>query len=89
MDDVKDTLRRFILDTFLPGEAPENLHDDTPLLTSGIIDSLAALALASFVEDRFDISLDVYDMNVERFDRIDDIAATVIQKQARVLLGRR
>lgn len=88
MNDVKETIRRFILDTYLPGEAPENLRDDTPLLTSGIIDSLAALALASFVEERFDVSLDVYDTSVERFDRIDDIAATVNQKQSDVLQSR-
>ena len=49
MEDVREVIRQFILTTYLPGESRDNLRDDTPLLTSGILDSLAALAVASFV----------------------------------------
>ncbi len=55
MSDVKDTIRQFILATSLPGESPDNLKDDTPLLSSGVLDSLAALGLVSFVEERFGV----------------------------------
>jgi acyl carrier protein len=82
MNDVKDTVRRYILLTWLPGESPDNLRDETPLQTSGILDSLATQTLISFVEQEFGIELDVYDTSVERFDRIEDIAATVTRKQA-------
>src|SRR5687768_14381448 len=81
MEDVKEALRQFILSAYLPGESRKNLRDDTPLVTSGILDSLAALGLANFVEQRFSIELDVYEMSAERFDRIKDIAATVLRKQ--------
>ena len=81
MSDKRDTIRRFILDTYLPGESPDNLRDDTPLVTSGILDSLAALALVTFIQRTFDVELDVYDMSVERFDRIQDIADSVARKQ--------
>jgi acyl carrier protein len=82
MNDVKETIRQFILSAHLPGESPDNLKDDTPLQTSGILDSLATLGLISFVEQQFNIELDVYDTSVERFDRIQDIAASVVRKQA-------
>ena len=82
MIDVKETLRQFILSTHLPGESPDNLKDDTPLQTSGILDSLATLGLITFVEQQFHIELDVYDTSVERFDRIQDIVAVVTRKQA-------
>lgn len=81
MNAVREALRQYILTTHLPGESPDALRDDTPLLTSGILDSLAALGLASFVEERFGIVLDVYDTSVEHFDSIRDIAETVLQKQ--------
>ena len=81
MDDVKEVIRQFILTTYLPGESPTNLRDDTPLLTSGILDSLAALGLASFVQERFGVELDVYETSVERFNRIQDIAASVERRQ--------
>ena len=82
MTDVKETIRQFILATYLPGETSENLRDDTPLQTSGILDSLATMGLATFLEQQFGIELDVHDTAAERFNRIDDIAASVRRKQA-------
>jgi acyl carrier protein len=82
MNEVKETIRQFILATYLPGESRDNLRDDTPLQTSGILDSLATLGLVSFVEERFGIKLSVYETSVERFDRIGDIAASVVRAQA-------
>jgi acyl carrier protein len=82
MNDVKETIRQFILSSHLPGESPDNLKDDTPLQTSGILDSLATLGLIQFVQEQFHVELDVYDTSVERFDRIQDIAASVARKRA-------
>ena len=80
-DDVNIAIRDFVVSTYLQGESPENLRDDTALITSGILDSLAVLGLISFIEQRFAIELDVYDTSIERFDRIAEIAATVCAKQ--------
>ena len=82
MDDVREVIRQFILKTYLPGESRDNFRDDTPLLTSGILDSLATLGLAAFVQERFGVELDVYDTSVERFNRIHDIAASVERRKA-------
>ena len=79
---IKDELREFILSTCLPGEPPDTLRDDTPLQTSGILDSLAALGLVTFIEERFGIKLDLNDTSVERFDRLDDIAMLIARKKA-------
>jgi acyl carrier protein len=79
---ISDTLRDFILTTSLPGEPPETLRDDTPLLSSGILDSLAALNLAAFIEKTWGIELDVYDTGVDRFDSIAAIAATIERRMA-------
>ena len=81
MDEIRETLRQHILATCLPGESAEDLRDDTPLLTSGILDSLAAETLVSFIQQRFGVELDVYDTSIDRFDRIQDIAAVIARKQ--------
>ena len=81
----KELIRQFILTTFLPGESSHNLRDDTSLLTSGILDSLAALQLISFLEQRFEIELDVYETTAEHFDCIEDIAACVVRNQVQRL----
>ena len=82
MGDIKDQLRAYILSEFLPGESPQNLKDDTPLRTSGILDSLATLNLVNFVETTFEIELEARETGVENFDRIEDIAALVTRKRA-------
>ena len=81
MDTALSTIRRFILCTHLPGESPDTLGDDTPLQSSGILDSLAAVGLIAFLEKEFHVELDVYDTAIERFDTIRDIASTVVRKQ--------
>jgi acyl carrier protein len=84
MNETKETIRAHILAEYLPGESPANLKDDTPLRTSGILDSMATLALVSFLEQRFGIEIDAHETGIETFDRIDDIAALITRKQAGV-----
>jgi acyl carrier protein len=81
MDNVKETIRSYILKEYLPGESAANLADDTPLRTSGILDSMATLSLVSFVEDTFGITIDAHETGVQDFDRIEDIAALVTRKK--------
>ena len=88
IETVTVAIRRFILCTHLPGESPDTLSDDTPLQSSGILDSLATVGLITFLEKEFHIELDVADTAIERFDTIHDIASTVTAKQTRALSGR-
>ena len=63
-----------------PSQVAGNLKDDTPLRTSGIIDSLGTIEMVTFVEDTFGIELEAHETGVEHFDRIEDLAALVAGK---------
>ena len=80
MTDIKDEIRQYVLSEFLPGEKPSNLHEDTPLRTSGILDSVGTLRMVSFIEERFGIEVEAHEAGVENFDRIEDIAAFIQRK---------
>ena len=82
MTHTTDTIREFILKRYLPGESAANLRDDTPLRSSGILDSLATLGLISFLEEQYRIEIEAHETDVDNFDRIQDIAAFVERKQA-------
>lgn len=82
MSQVADTIRNFILTKYLPGEAPENLLNETPLRTSGVLDSLATLSLISFIEQEYGIEIEAHETDVDNFDRIDDIVAFIERKRA-------
>ena len=81
--DIEDKIKAFLLDEFLPGEDPAALTDTTPLMTSGVLDSIATLKLVSFLEDQFQISLAAHEADVEHLNTLADIARLVRQKQGR------
>ena len=82
MDPIRNAIRDYILQEYLPGESPANLRDDTPLRTSGILDSMATLSLVSFLEETFAITIDAHETGIETFDCIEDIAALVGRKKS-------
>jgi acyl carrier protein len=81
MKDINGSIRNFILTKYLPGESPDNLNDDIPLRTSGILDSLATLGLISFIEEEFGIEVAAHETDIDNFDRLSDIVAFVERKR--------
>jgi acyl carrier protein len=79
---LTDTIRSFIVTEFLPGEDPENLHNDTPLITSGILDSLSTMKLVAFLEERFSIKIGPYETDPEFIGTIESIERLVSGKLA-------
>ena len=78
--EIRDTVRAFILDQFLPGEDPDALRDDTPLVTGGILDSIATLKLVAYVEEKYDIELEAHEADAEHLNTISDISSLVQSK---------
>ena len=78
---IKEQTRQYILREFLPGESPANLKDDTPLRTSGVLDSMATLQVVTFVEQHFGIEVEAHEAGVENFDSLNNIAAFVQRKK--------
>jgi len=57
------------------------LKGDTPLLESGILDSLALLRLLVFLEEELKVSVDDFEVIPENFETIDSICAYVRSRQ--------
>ena len=47
IEKIKESLQTFVLKELLPGEDPEHVAYTTPLVTSGILDSIAMLDFVS------------------------------------------
>ena len=80
-EEVAARTRTYLLDEYLPGESPESLGNSTPLITSGILDSIGTVKLASFLEGEFGIELEAHEMSVDLLNTIDDIAKLVLSKR--------
>ena len=81
-DDNKTAIKDFILKEFLPGEDPAELTDTTPLITGGILDSIATLKLVMFIEERYGISLQAHEVDAEHLDTISQIAQLIRSKKS-------
>ncbi len=79
--DFRKEVRDFILEEFLPGENPDELTDDLPLISGGILDSIATLKMVLHFEERYGIVLEAHEADKEHLDTIRDIAALLASKR--------
>ncbi len=81
-DEVKKTVKEFILNEFLPGEDPAELTDATPLITGGVLDSIATLKLVLFIEEKYAITLEAHEVDPEHLDTIELVARLIRSKKS-------
>jgi acyl carrier protein len=65
LQDIETTVKTFILDEYLPGEDPAAFTDATPLMTTGILNSIALLKVVTFPENQFGITIKPHEAVVE------------------------
>src|SRR6266481_4189948 len=74
--DIKETVRNFILSSInLP-----DLKDDDNLFESGIVNSLFAVQLMTFIEKTFAIEVGIDDLETENFKSLNATTAFVLEK---------
>ena len=78
---IKQSLRTFIIKEFLPGEDPNNLADDAPLISGGILDSIATLKLIMHIEEAFGVMLEAHEADKEHLDTLNQIEQLIRSKQ--------
>jgi acyl carrier protein len=77
---ISAAVKDFILREFLPDEDPAELKETTPLITTGILDSIATLKLVTFLEEKYRISIAAHEVDVAHLNTIADIATVVRSK---------
>ncbi len=70
-DSAKQKIKNFIMEQFLPGEDPNELTDDTPLISGGILDSIATLQLVMYIEETFRVSFEPHEVDKENLDSLN------------------
>jgi methoxymalonate biosynthesis acyl carrier protein len=77
--DIKGRIKAFILSAV---NVP-NLADDEDLFESGIVNSLFAVQLMTFIEKTFAIEVGIDDLDIENFKSLNAAAGFVVTKTAR------
>ncbi len=80
--EIEAPIKAFIMTEFLPGEDAGQLAEDTPLISAGILDSIATLRLVEFLEKTFSIEMAAHETDAEHLDTIERIARLVRFKKS-------
>jgi len=80
-EDTKSIIKEYILQEFLPGEDPSELTDSTPLITGGILDSIATVKLVMFLEERFNVTMQAHETDPDYLNTIDSIGKLIDSKK--------
>jgi acyl carrier protein len=81
-DDIKRDIKQFIMAEFLPGEDADELTDTTPLISGGVLDSIATLKLVMHMEQVYGIELEPHEVDKENLDTLEQIARMLQKKLA-------
>jgi acyl carrier protein len=81
---MQQTIRKFILDSFLFSNDESLLKDDDSLLERGILDSTGVLELVAFLERDFGVTVADDELVPENLDSVTRIVAFVNRKTAKV-----
>jgi len=77
MDDLKKTIRDYVVKEYLEEGDDRQVKEDTPLITGGIVDSFSMVSLKRFLERRYAIQIPDAEATPGAFDTVNSIAALV------------
>ena len=77
--EIKNKIRKHLEEQYFTNKQ-EVLKDDTPLLSSGIIDSISALQLVEFLEGEFKFQFEAHEVDQDNLDTLDTIVDFVSAK---------
>jgi methoxymalonate biosynthesis acyl carrier protein len=78
---TKSTIKNFILGSV----KIKDLNDDDNLFETGIVNSLFAIQLMTYLENTFNIEVTMDDLSIENFESINSTSSFVLNKQSQII----
>lgn len=79
MAEIKANIKEYILEEFVP-DGDIEVEDNTNLLEEEVVDSLGIFTLVSFIENKFSVSIDAEEVNLDNFETLESITKLVESK---------
>lgn len=77
MDDLKDVILEYVIAEY--ADEDDKVTYDTPLISSGLVDSFSMVSLKRFLEVKYKISIPDEEASPEAFDSVNKIAELVLR----------
>ncbi len=75
MENLKETILKYVIEEYASED--DQVTFDTPLISSGLVDSFSMVSLKRFLEMKYKISIPDKDASPEAFDSVNKIADLV------------
>jgi acyl carrier protein len=73
MEDLKSLIIDYVKREYLEEDSEEEVNENTPLISSGIVDSFSMVSLKTFLEKKFNIKIPDEKATPEAFDTVNNI----------------
>ncbi len=74
-EEIKKLIIEYVKKEYLEEEDEQDVDENTPLISSGIVDSFSMVSLKMFLEKKFDIKIPDEKATTEAFDSVNNIMA--------------
>ena len=80
MDEMKKAVLEYVVDEYIDEDDDDiEVEYDTPLISSGIVDSFSMVSLKAFLEKKYSITLPDAEATPDAFDTVN-LIVTLVQK---------
>ena len=86
MDEITTAVRDYVIREYLPEGDDRTIAENTPLISSGIVDSFSMVSLLRFLEKKYSIHIPDEAATPEAFDTVERIA-TLVRRFQKVEVG--
>ncbi|RMF70836.1 MAG: hypothetical protein D6744_18855 [Planctomycetota bacterium] len=76
-DELKEAILEYVRDEYVDEDEADELTYDSPLISSGLVDSFSMVSLKTFLETQYNITIPDAEATPEAFDSVNNIAALV------------
>lgn len=71
LSEIKEILKSYLSKQVFSGHLPKDFNDDTPLISSRLVNSITVLHLVNHVEEIFKLEFEAHEVNVDNLDTIN------------------
>jgi acyl carrier protein len=82
MDEMTEAVLEYVVDEYVDEDDDLEVGPDTPLITSGIVDSFSMVSLKAFLEKKYSIALPDSEATPDAFNTVESIVALVKKHQS-------
>jgi len=79
LEEMKELVLKYVIKEYIDEDDDKKITYDTPLISSGYVDSFSMVSLLVFLESKFKIKIPSSKATPEAFDSVNSIIALVSQ----------